>query len=357
MDRNVLVKLIYLILSTMIGAGILGLPYMLYSVGFVPSIFLYFLSMFVVYIVSIILVKASLKYYKTILFDIFERYLGKTFRNISFILFSFSILFISIAYLNVINSSIKFFEKNSEIYALLIVAVAMSIAFIGFNFVEKSEKVLFTIKLIVIFVFLSFIIFVPKKYEVELIKFDLKNYFKFLLVSIFAFSFYSIVPSLLYVTKDDKTLKNAILFSIVIAFFIYLSFSYLTASRSGELEISMLGFNEVFNILAIFLVITPYLILSWILSENISEFFRQEKRVSVLISFGLPFILFIVLPKSFLLYIEITSAFFILSIYFLIGLLGYRFSNELSINKNLPLFLMVISTILIFFEIINLVLL
>ncbi|MEM7818026.1 MAG: hypothetical protein QXP52_00875, partial [Candidatus Aenigmatarchaeota archaeon] len=268
-----------------------------------------------------------------------------------------SILFISIAYLNVINSSIKIFEKNSEIYALLIVAVAMSIAFIGFNFVEKSEKVLFTIKLIVIFVFLSFIIFVPKKYEVELIKSDLKNYFQFLLVSIFAFSFYSIVPSLLYVTKDDKILKNAILFSIVIAFFIYLSFSYLTASRSGELEISILGFNEVFNILAIFLVITPYLILSWILSENISEFFRQEKRVSILISFGLPFILFIVLPKSFLLFIEITSAFFILSIYFLIGLLGYRFSNELSINKNLPLFLMVISTILIFFEIINLVLL
>ncbi|MEM4511541.1 MAG: aromatic amino acid transport family protein, partial [Nanopusillaceae archaeon] len=289
---NKLVTLVYLILSTMIGAGILALPYALYSVGIFSSIFLYLISAFIIYVASTILLRASLKYYKTILPEVFGRYLGKGFKRISFFLISLSIVFVCIAYLNVINLSIKFFNINSEVYTLLITAIAMAITFVGFNLVEKSEKILFTIKIIIILFFLSYIVFIPKKYDLEFFSLNIKSYFQLLLISVFAFSFYSIVPSLLYVTRDEKLLRKSIIISISIALFLYFVFSYFTAFRSGSSEISTLSFSSLTNFLTLFLVITPYLILSWILSENISEFFRQEKRVSVLISFGLPFILF-----------------------------------------------------------------
>lgn len=350
MDRNVLVKLIYLILSTMIGTGILALPYIFYSVGVVLSIILYLISTFLIYIVSIILLKASLKCYKTNLIDVFERYLGKNIKNFSFILVFLSILFVCIAYLNVINFSISYFTDNSEIYTLFIVAIAMSVSFIGFNLIEKAERILFSIKILILFLFLSFIIFIPKKYKLENFVIDTNKIFNFLLVSIFAFSFYTIIPSLLLVTKDEKILKSSIIYSLIIAFVLYFLFSYIVSLRSGESEISILGYNELFNFLTIFLVITPYLILSWILSENINENLKIEKRVSLLISYGLPYILFIFLPKSFLMYIEITSAFFILTIYFLIGLIGYKFSEKLKVNKLYSIFLIIFSLILILFK-------
>ncbi|MEM4772515.1 MAG: aromatic amino acid transport family protein [Nanoarchaeales archaeon] len=204
MDRNVLVKLIYLILSTMIGAGILALPSIFYSVGIFLSIILYLISTFLIYVVSIILLRASLKYYKTNLIEVFERYLGKNMKNISFILVFLSILFVCIAYLNVINFSLSYFISNSEIYTLFIVAAIMSISFIGFNLIEKSEKILFLIKILILLLFLSLIIFVPKKYEVKYFVIDITKIFNFLLVSIFAFSFYTVIPSLLLVTRDEK---------------------------------------------------------------------------------------------------------------------------------------------------------
>ncbi|MEM5830816.1 MAG: aromatic amino acid transport family protein [Candidatus Aenigmatarchaeota archaeon] len=353
MNRE-LITLIYLILSTMIGAGILALPSISYSVGIFLSIILYLISTFLIYIVSIILLRASLKYYKTNLIEVFERYLGKNMKNISFILVFLSILFVCIAYLNVINFSLSYFISNSEICTLFIVAIIMSISFIGFNLIEKSEKILFLIKILILLLFLSLITFVPKKYEVKYFVIDITKIFNFLLVSIFAFSFYTVIPSLLLVTKDEKILKNSIIYSIIIGFILYFIFSYFVSLRSGEKEISTLNYNELFNLLTIFLVITPYLILSWILSENLTETLKIEKRISLLISYGLPYILFIFLPKSFLIYLEITSAFFILTIYFLIGIIGYKFSKKLKVNKLYSIFLIVFSLILILFKTLDL---
>ncbi|MEM5827972.1 MAG: aromatic amino acid transport family protein [Candidatus Aenigmatarchaeota archaeon] len=348
--------LIYLILSTMIGAGILALPYAFYNAGIINSLFLFFFSMLITYISAKIILNASLKYYSNQLPEIINRYLGKFFGTFFFISFLLSLFFVNIAYLNVINFSVKTFYSQSESITLLIAAIVMSISFVGFWLIEKSEKLLFTIKTLIYFAFLSFVIFITPKYDLSLISFNLKDNLDFLLISIFAFSFYSIIPSLLLVSKDKKVLRNSFIISLVIAFSFYFLFAFIVSSRVGNKEIATLNFNELFNILTLFLVITPYIILSWVMSETIAESFEISKRVSLLLSYTLPFIFFLLFPKSFLSYIEITSGFFILSNYFIFGYLGYKLNRRIEVNKLESILLMIISIILIFYEAVNLIL-
>lgn len=348
--------LVYLILSTMIGAGILALPSAFYNAGIINSLILFSFSILITYISSKIILGASLKYYNYQLPEIIKRYLGEKMSLFFFISFFFSLLFVNIAYLNVINFSIKTFYSQSELITLLLAATVMSISFIGFWLIEKAEKILFTIKALIYFAFLSFVIFVIPKYEITLISFDLQKNLSFLLVSIFAFSFSSIVPSLLLISKDKKVLKNSFKISLIIAFVFYFLFAFIVSSRVGNKEVATLNFNELFNILTLFLVITPYIILSWIMSEIISEKFRISKNISLLFSYGVPFILFLLLPKSFLTYIEITSGFFILSNYLIFGYLGYKFNKKIEVSKKESLLLMLTSIILIFYEALNLIL-
>lgn len=357
MSNTEFFTLIYLILSTMIGAGILALPSVFYSVGILPSLILLLISGFVVYIASLILLKASLKCYKNTLPEIFKRYFGKKMKMFSIILICLTLFFVCIAYLNVINFSLKTFIKESETYTLLIAALSMSTAFIGFSLIEKTEKILFSFKMIFLILFLFFVIFVPKKYKIELITINFENFFQFILISIFAFSFYSVIPSLLYITRDENILRKSFIYSIFLAFIIYYFFSLIISSRTGNLEISTLGFNELFNFLTILFIITPYLIISWVLSEIIIEETKLDKNISLLFSFGVPLIFFILLPKVFIYYLEIASAFFILSTYFLIGMIGFRYSRELRINKLLSSIILLFSLFLIFFEILDLFLL
>lgn len=339
----------------MIGAGILALPNSLYSIGLISFLFISLLILLIIYFSSLILLKSSLKCYKTGLIEVFERYLGKNVGKLSFIIIFFSIIFVCIIYLNIINFSLKYFVQESEIYTLFISSITMSASLGGIKLVEKSNEFLFTIKILIIIFFLLLAVCIPKKYSLKCFEFNLTKIFNSILVLVFSFSFYTIIPSLLYITKNERILKTSIIYSILIGFFIYFIFSYIVSLRSGDREISTLGYNELFNFLTIFLVVTPYLTLSWVLGENINEKLKIKKRVSILISYSLPYILFIFLPKSFLMYIEITSAFFILTIYFLIGLIGYKYSQKLKVNRLYSLFLIIFSWILILFKFLDLI--
>jgi len=349
-----LVSLTYLILSTMIGAGILALPGVFYSVGLLNSLILFLLSIFLVYFASLILLKASLKAYKLQIHEVFEKYFGKSGKNITFVLISLTILFTNVAYLNAINLSLKEFASSSEILTLMLASIAMIIAFLGFKYVEKSEKILFIAKMIVYFTFISFIIFVPSKFEIKQVSFEWSSNLSFLLVSIFAFSFYTVIPSLLHISKNEVVIKQSFQISLILAFIFYFLFSFLISQRVGNSEIATLGFNELFNLLTIFLVITPYLILSWVLSEMIGERFNLDKSTSTLLAFLIPFVLFLVLPKSFLAFVEITSGIFIVSFYLLLSYLGLKNYKTFQISYKIPLFLLVIFSILFLFEVLKL---
>lgn len=338
----------------MIGAGVLALPGVFYSVGFLNSLILFLLSLLLVYLVSLILLRASLKAYKFQIHEVFEKYFGVKGKNLTFALISLTIIFTNLAYLNAINLSIRDFVSFSEVLTLILASIAMAVAFLGFKYVEKSEKILFIAKLIVYFMFISFIIFVPPKFEIKQIGFELSSNVSFLMVSIFAFSFYTVIPSLLYISKDEGVIKKSFQISLILAFIFYFLFSFLVSQRVGNSEIATLGFNELFNLLTIFLVITPYLILSWVLSEMIGERFGLDKNKSVLLAFLIPFVLFLILPKSFLTFIEITSGIFIVSFYIFLSYLGLKNYRTFQINYKIPLFLLIIFAILLIFEFLKL---
>lgn len=355
MNFDKLFVLIYLILSTMIGVGTLALPYAVYLTGIIPSIILFIFAGFLTYIASLILLKTSLRCYKFGLSSVFENYLGEKLGLFSNFLIVFSIIFVCVIYLNIIAFALKNLLKNPETYTLLISALSLSIIYSGFSIFEKFEGFLFLLKIFFLAIFLVFILLLPKRFEIEYFIFDPERFSRFLLISIFSLSFYTIIPYLLYITKEEKLLKKSIVASIIIGLAIYIPFAILVSYKTGDKEISTLNLIEIFNILTILFVITPYISLSWTLADIFSEKFKTERNIAVLSSFVIQLFLFVFLPKGFIFYLELVSGIFIILTYMLIGLIGLKFHRSLQINPVLSLILIIFSLILFLFKILDLV--
>jgi amino acid permease len=345
-----LLTCIFLILSTAIGAGILALPYYFSKVGIIFSIIIWIIISIAMYVNSLILIKTEL-FFKGMkgLPGIFEIYFGKKAKIIILILLVLSIYFAIFAYLKALSESIsKYFPPYSFLIILLLlnsfIVYLSKYSIESFGTIYSIFKFLFLILAIVFFLMNHK---VERKFS--LINTDFNSLISFLGISMFAFMFYTIIPNLKSVTRDENTLKNSVKCSLFIIFIFYLLFCMVFCN---DIEIATLKIGEVFDFLTIVFVFSPYVLLSYVLNETLKNDFNLSNKQSFIFSVALPFILYLVLPLSFSKFIEISGGIFGCLLFLLISYYGLK-NEKLKINKKLLMFLLIFSIIGFILSIIN----
>lgn len=274
--------------GTIIGAGILGIPYVVSRAGFLTGFLVIFMIGFMMMLLHLYLGEITLRT-KGIhqLTGYAKKYLGKKgkfFMTIAMIIGIYGAL---VAY--VIGEGSTFaevFGGSSFLYSLFFLIICSGVLYIGLNAVAKSEKymVYFIILIIAIISFLS----IEKVQLSNLAEFNITNFFMPYGVVLFAFLGTAAVPVLKEeLNKNKKKIKKAIIFGTLIPLAIYLLFAFIVVGINGleTTEVATIGLGHIAgkavmilgNFFAIFAMATSYLALGlalkgmYIYDYNINE--------------------------------------------------------------------------------------
>lgn len=217
---------IFTIVGTVIGAGVLGVPYALSKAGFLPSLLMLFGIGGAMILTNLYVGEMSLRTEDGHqLPGLAGEYLGEKGRYLMLVLFAFGVFGAMTAYLIGIGDDLAFiFPGNNFVYSLLFFIPASLIIMRGTEKVEESEIVLIPL-LIAFSIFLAILLF-PSA-EVENLTYVNWDHFFFPYgVVLFALLGFSIVPEVREELKGNEgNMKKALILGILTCIGVYLVFS------------------------------------------------------------------------------------------------------------------------------------
>lgn len=299
---------IAILVGTIIGAGIFGIPYVVSKVGFLPGlIYLILLGIFTLLV--------TLSYGETILrtkdrhqmTGYASRYLGKWGRRILSFTLVFSIYGALLAYmigvgdfLNTIFS--PWLGGTPFLYSLIFFIFGSAIIYFGLKTIVSVERIMF---LIVLAVALVIFIFGLNKIEINnFLTFDKAFLFLPYGVILFAFAGATAVVDMRQVLKgNEQKLKKGILFGYLFPFIIYLLFviTVVGISGKGTSEEAVRGLGSFLGnkililgaILGVLTMTTSFFNLGLVLKEIFIFDYKFSKNLSWFIVAFVPFVIFL----------------------------------------------------------------
>ena len=287
------------LMGTVIGAGVLGMPYVIKQSGFGLGLLNIIILGLIMTLSTLYLGEIALRT-KTNhhLSGYAEKYLGKKGKIFMFISFIFGIYSAVLAYLIAEGESLSFLIFNSTSY-ILPLGIAfwflMSVLlYFGIRALEEGES----IGVIVVFLLITLIaiIFVSKIDLSNLSYNNLKNFFIPFGVILFAFDGFVAIPEVERILgKDRHLMKRTIIISYIIIGIIYASFVAIVLGFSGSKtpEIATLALGKIFVFLGIFTIFTSYLSLSTAMVDSLRFDFHKTKNKASLYTISIPLLLFL----------------------------------------------------------------
>jgi len=290
------------LVGTIIGAGILGIPYVIAKAGFWTGIVDIVLLGVVVLVIYLYLGEVVLR---TKGFHQLPGYAEKYLGSIGKKLMVFSMVFGNygalIAYIIGVGLALAaIFGGDALTYSIIFFLIAAVIIFKGLKAVGKSE--LFMLPLIIIFVILISIL--SLKYI------DISNYITFDLTKIlipygvilFAFLGAAAVPEMEQeLIRNRKLMKKAIIIGVLIPIISYLIFAFSVVGVSGltTSEVATIGLGEIMggymviigNFLAIITMSTSFLTLALALKQTYNYDYKLNKTLSWGLTVFIPLII------------------------------------------------------------------
>ncbi len=290
MNKNLLAAIATLV-GTTIGAGILGIPYVIAKAGFLTGLFV------------IIVIGLSILFVNLALGEIILRtpgnhqltgyasiYYGKTGKYILTFAMVFGIYGALTAYLIGEGTALSYiFNGNITFFTLIFFAIASLILLFGLKAIEKSEVLFASVTLflilIIVMVSFNFIIFDNLK------TFDIKNVLIPYGVIFFAFLAIPAIPEMKEeLIRNKKLLKKAIVIGSLIPFLAYVLFALVVVGVSGDKtsEIATIGLGKflgektliIGNLFAIFSMAAAFLGLGFALMEMYHRDYKINKNLS-----------------------------------------------------------------------------
>lgn len=314
-------KNIFLLLGTIIGAGIFSLPIAYKNIGF-------WLFAGILVLVSFFMAKINY-FYRMVVESQKERHqltgyvkliLGPNWARLATFLIVFSTFSTLLAYLIL---SGQFLTQITPLTAtqgswLFYLVVFLLLAFAGRSlevfdvFLTIIKVTLFLIIILIVFRFTSFF---------EIISFTSNSFApKDTLIAygaiLFALSGHSIIPEL----KRESGVKQSINLAQGIVTLVYLCFAF-TISRFVQGQAFVFSqplVQGLFNLAGVFSVMTPYLMLSWVAYDLFDKDLGFTKKHALTLTLVIPILLFILGVHNFMSVISITGAVFFGSIGLLI---------------------------------------
>ncbi len=295
---------ISIILGTMIGAGIYGIPYIVMKSGLIIGIAQIILIALIIAITTLYLGEITLRTKGNHhLVGYAEKYLGSKGKILMTISIIFGIYSAVLAYLIGISESLSFLIYNNPHHSLklgIFFWLLMSIfSYSGIKALKNGEFI--GVSTVLIFI-ISISAFFANKIDFDnLIYSNNLNQLNVLMpfgVILFAFLSYSIIPEVKNILGDyKKNMKKSIIFAVIIAALIYILFAIIVIGLQGTNtpKIATLSLGKPFILLGIITMFNAYLALSISLIDTLNLDFNQTKFKSWILTIFMPLILFIIL--------------------------------------------------------------
>ncbi|MBI5148569.1 amino acid permease [Candidatus Pacearchaeota archaeon] len=305
---------IAILIGTIIGAGVLAIPYAISKAGFLTGLLdLIILSAVVLflylYMGEIVLATKG----KHQLTGYAQKYLGKTGKTLMTFTMVFGIYGALIAYLIGVGKSLAALFGLQGTIALLGIALPYELLFsflffiIGATIVYLGVKAvgggeLLMVIVIGIILIVSFLALTKADFS-NLNYFDAKKLFIPFGVILFALSGAVAIPEMKEELKNPKRLKRAIIIGTLIPIFLYLlfAFSVIAALGFNTTEIATIGLGKHFgeimtifsNLFAVFAMSTSFFTLGLGLKEMYNYDYKIKKAVAWILACFIPLLLFL----------------------------------------------------------------
>ena len=276
--------------GTMLGAGILGLPYAFSKSGFFIGVFwLLFLGTITIY-VNFCLGEITLRTKEFHQIPGYaELYLGKWGKRLMLFAMFFGIYAALLAYLIGEGQSLSklFFGDFSHSISFAVGFWFVTILLLrdGLEGLKKVESrgVIF-ISAIIAFTFFFFFKNISTS---NLTYYHVNNFFIPFGIVLFALLGFSSIPEMrIEIIKKEKLLKKAILIGTLIPIFLYIIFSltFLGAFGKNVSEVATLSFDNFVPALGVFTMLASYFVLSFSLSSIFTLDFKKEENAFTYVS-------------------------------------------------------------------------
>jgi len=306
--KNKLFGAVSMLIGTVVGAGIFGIPYVVSRVGFMTGFFYLLILGVVIFITTLCYAEVILRTREEHqMAGYAKRYLGKWGqRMISFSLV-FGIYGALLAYMVGVGDFLRallydFLGGTPFLYTALFFILASIAVFFGLKIVIKIEKVMVVV--LIMAAILIFIFGLPYVKMENLAGFDKMNLFLPYGVILFAFTgATALVDAKKTLLGEEKKLKKSILIAYIIVFVIYLAFSLVVCGISGKdtSPEAIIGLNSVLGdkivvigaILGILTMTTSFLALGLVLKEIFMCDYKFGRVLSWVYACFVPFIIFL----------------------------------------------------------------
>lgn len=325
MNRN-MIGAIAALIGTIIGAGVLGIPYTFAKSGILLGLCNLIFVGGVVLLMNLMLGEVTLRTHKSrMLPKLAERFLGKAGKNIMLISLFAVIWGAMIAYLIGVGDSLAAIAgvnnilgfNASLIFSLIFFVMAALLVYLGLRAVTRGEMILAGTTVIVILVLCMFCFSKASFSNLSLVKWS--GLFLPYGVILFATHGTETIPEMRRVLeKHKKLLKHAIMIGTLIPIILYALFAVLTVSVTGlaTTEIATIGLGNSLgavaillgNLFAIFAMASSFIILGLSLKDSLTDsFLKMRHWQAFALTVIAPLIVFLLGVKSFVTVINITG--------------------------------------------------
>lgn len=279
------------LVGTVIGAGILGIPYVIAKAGFwtgiVNIIFLGIVTMFLYLYLGEVSLRTKGLHQLT---GYAERYLGKAGKFLMAASMVFGIYGALVAYILGVGQAIAaILGGNPLIYSLIFFAIVGFIIYLGLKRVAESE--LYMLPLIIAVVVLISILSIKYLNIGNFTSFNFYNLFIPYGVVLFAFLGATAIPEMeMELIRNEKLMKKAIIIGIMIPIIVYILFAIFVVGVSGSLttEVATIGLGEIMgghmvligNIFAAITMATSFLALGLALQQMYNYDYKLNRNIS-----------------------------------------------------------------------------
>ncbi len=292
------------LMGTIIGAGILGIPYVVsqsgFPIGIMHIVFLGALMALIMLYLGEVILRTKGNHQ---LSGYAEKYLGKRGKLLMFIAFAAGIYSAILAYLIAEGKSLSYLIFNSPVHqfelGIIFWIFLSAITYFGIKALEEGD----TVGVIVVFIMIiSISVYFSSKINItNLTSIFSSNLFVPFGVVLFAFLGFSAIPEIKRIlNKEQKPLRGIIITAYLLTALIYLIFAAVVLGFMGNKtpEVATIALGKPFIVLGMITMFTAYLSLSVAMIDSYRFDFKKSKRISWFLTIIIPLILFIILTLT-----------------------------------------------------------
>lgn len=302
------IEALAILIGTLVGAGVLGLPYAASKTGLIPALFILLGVMLLMLFTSFIVLKLSADRGGSQMSTIAQNKLGNAggwIMYLSIMIMGFGAF---LAYVSGMGSILtNLFGINEIIGAILFWALASTVIYSGLEASGKTE-VIMNLLLLVLFIGVTIMLLPHAKIENALYV-DLGGVASMIGVVIFAFGFHTVIPDVYRGLGSYEKTKKVIILAFLIPTLIYAVFMiiFLMAFGKNTPQVATQGLESIYqelgtivgNALPLIAITTSYIGLGIAQQSNSKEFLKLKKPLAWALTAVPPFIVYLAGVRNF----------------------------------------------------------